>query len=198
MPKPNTPDVDFKSGLPVPRGQYRNEGVHFIRPSELQQLKQQRAYENQKEQQLRVLPKPYDFRAEQEQSYQQFNNQPQPSRFAARYNPKDDQVQVNIPVIPMRYIPVNSEPVVNIPARQYGQPGFARTPNAYIPPQRNDQEDSYQDDEESSGQPGIAVANAFNGQYYVFGPKNVLHRVEYEGGQTPEDKNNNGYTAQLR
>lgn len=85
------------------------------------------------------------------------------------------------------------------PTNQYGPPQ-----PQYIPPateQNNgsgDAETEY-DDEESEAGPSVAVANAVNnGQYYILGQDNTLQRVVYMTSQTEDDKQNNGFTAQLR
>lgn len=94
-----------------------------------------------------------------------------------------------------------------LPARAYGPP----QPNDF-PVTRDDQEQPQNDaddngeDEDESDEPAIAVSNVVSGdvvqgqvgQYYILLPDSSLQKVRFATKQTEEDREINGFSAQLR
>lgn len=92
-----------------------------------------------------------------------------------------------------------------LPARAYGAP----QPNNF-PTNRNDpeqpQSENDDNDEDESDEPSIAVSNVVSGdavqgqvgQYYLLLPDSSLQRVRFATKQTEEDREINGFSAQLR
>lgn len=100
--------------------------------------------------------------------------------------------------------------VQQLPAQAYGPP---QTPNNNEPEVSTDspQPEDYDDDREESDVPAIAVSNAQStgdlvqetqegqvGQYYILLPDNSLQKVRFATAQTVEDRQINGFSAQLR
>uniref|UniRef100_A0A9I3GJ70 DUF4794 domain-containing protein n=1 Tax=Anopheles farauti TaxID=69004 RepID=A0A9I3GJ70_9DIPT len=88
-----------------------------------------------------------------------------------------------------------------VPAETYGPPeqeeAQPEDPVTTEQPQvvQEESEDDYEDD---AGRSVVAVANAFSGQYYILAPDNTLQRVVYSTMITDEDRQANGFSAQLK
>uniref|UniRef100_A0A182PV58 DUF4794 domain-containing protein n=1 Tax=Anopheles epiroticus TaxID=199890 RepID=A0A182PV58_9DIPT len=61
---------------------------------------------------------------------------------------------------------------------------------------QDDNDDDY--DEDDAGRTVVAVSNSFSGQYYILAPDNTLQRVIYSTMVTDEDRQVNGFSAQLK
>lgn len=112
-----------------------------------------------------------------------------------------------------------------LPAQAYGPPQInnngpvARQPQPEIPQneepeqtQDDNNNEEEEDDQEDSGEPALAVANAAGptgnlvqetqqgqiGQYYILLPDNSLQKVRFATKQTVEDREIDGFSAQLR
>uniref|UniRef100_A0A1Y9J099 DUF4794 domain-containing protein n=1 Tax=Anopheles quadriannulatus TaxID=34691 RepID=A0A1Y9J099_ANOQN len=92
-----------------------------------------------------------------------------------------------------------------VPAETYGPPEQeeeqqqpeeqpATTEQPQVPQDESD--DDY--DEDDAGRTVVAVSNAFSGQYYILAPDNTLQRVIYSTMVTDEDRQVNGFSAQLK
>lgn len=92
-----------------------------------------------------------------------------------------------------------------MPAETYGPPEQeeeqqqpeelpATTEQPQVPQDEGD--DDY--DEDDAGRTVVAVSNAFSGQYYILAPDNTLQRVIYSTMVTDEDRQVNGFSAQLK
>ncbi|XP_053681324.1 putative uncharacterized protein DDB_G0274435 [Anopheles nili] len=95
------------------------------------------------------------------------------------------------------------QPQTQIPADTYGPPEEEQQQPEVTPvtteqpdvPQEDKDEDEYNDDD---GQTRVAVSNSFAGQYYILTPENTLQRVVYSAMVTDEDREVNGFSAQLK
>uniref|UniRef100_A0A182NPR7 TPR_REGION domain-containing protein n=1 Tax=Anopheles dirus TaxID=7168 RepID=A0A182NPR7_9DIPT len=89
-----------------------------------------------------------------------------------------------------------------VPAETYGPPEQEEVqpeePVTTEQPHEVAQEESEDDYEHDAGRPVVAVANAFSGQYYILSPDNTLQRVVYSTMITDEDRQANGFSAQLK
>ncbi|XP_052900554.1 activating signal cointegrator 1 complex subunit 2 homolog [Anopheles moucheti] len=90
------------------------------------------------------------------------------------------------------------------PAETYGPPEQeeeqqqpeeqpATTEQPQVPQDEN--EDDYDED---GGRTVVAVSNSFSGQYYILSPDNTLQRVVFSTMVTDEDRQVNGFSAQLK
>lgn len=111
--------------------------------------------------------------------------------------PKDEVERENVePELPENDQPENEEP------QSEEQPEDERQPQNEEEQPQNDTEND-EDDEEGSV-PTIAVANAesngnlVQGQYYLLLPDQSLQKVRFATKQTDEDRQINGFSAQLR
>lgn len=103
--------------------------------------------------------------------------------------------------------------VQQLPARAYGPPqtnnNVPQQPEPESP--QNETSDDNNEDEEESDEPAVAVANAESsaklvqeaqqgqvGQYYILLPDSSLQKVRFATRQTVEDREINGFSAQLR
>lgn len=109
--------------------------------------------------------------------------------------------------------------VQQLPPQEYGPPKAAQ-PETTEFPQRNEPEqpqsipnnnnndyDESSEESDENDEPSIVVSNAEShakiqqsqyGQYYILLPDNSLQKVRYATGQSDEDRQINGYSAQLR
>ncbi|XP_050081199.1 uncharacterized protein LOC126568725 [Anopheles maculipalpis] len=60
------------------------------------------------------------------------------------------------------------------------------------------QDESEDDYDENTGRTVVAVSNSFSGQYYILAPDNTLQRVVFSTMVTDEDRQVNGFSAQLK
>uniref|UniRef100_A0A182YCD7 DUF4794 domain-containing protein n=1 Tax=Anopheles stephensi TaxID=30069 RepID=A0A182YCD7_ANOST len=60
------------------------------------------------------------------------------------------------------------------------------------------QDESDDDYDEDAGRTVVAVSNSFSGQYYILAPDNTLQRVVFSTMVTDEDRQVNGFSAQLK
>ena len=108
-----------------------------------------------------------------------------------------------------------------LPAQEYGPPQtnnnvpIARQPQPEIPentePEQSQDDSDNEEDPEESDVPALAVSNVEStgnlvqetqegqiGQYYILLPDNSLQKVRFATKQTVEDREINGFSAQLR
>ncbi|XP_070490566.1 uncharacterized protein [Chironomus tepperi] len=143
----------------------------------------------------------------------QFASQQQQLReqkFDQQRNPKNDAQQL----LPQEYGPPKAEQPVTTEFPQRNEPEQPQNfPNKNINNNNDDDDDESSEElsDESDEQPVIAVANAQAyakqisatqqgqyGQYYILLPDNSLQKVRYATGQNDEDRQINGFSAQLR
>jgi hypothetical protein len=138
------------------------------------------------------------------------NQQLREQKFVQQRNPKNDAQQLP----PQEYGPPRTEQPVTTEFPQRNEP---EQPQNF--PNKNNNNNTNNDDDESSEessdeideQPSIAVANAQAyakqisetqqgqyGQYYILLPDNSLQKVRFATGQNEEDRQINGFSAQLR
>jgi hypothetical protein len=119
-------------------------------------------------------------------------------------NPKSDAQPFNSPA--QAYGPPktnNDEPEVRVTEPE--------VPQNEEPEQSQTENDDYEDDQDASGEPTVAVATAESngdlveviqqgqvGQYYILLPDNSLQKVRFATKQTEDDRQFNGFSAQLR
>lgn len=92
-----------------------------------------------------------------------------------------------------------------LPARAYGSPQPNNFPVDRNDPEQAQNEDDDNDEDESDG-PAVAVSSVVSGdavqgqvgQYYLLLPDSSLQRVRFATKQTEEDREINGFSAQLR
>jgi hypothetical protein len=104
-------------------------------------------------------------------------------------NPKDEVQQI----AQQQYGP----PRTNIPSVNDPQPQVPQTDDE--PELSTEEPESDENDE--NDEPVIAVSNSEDvqqGQYYILLPDNSLQKVRFATGQTAEDRQLNGFSAQLR
>lgn len=163
--------------VPPQSAPFRNQRPALIRNGRLQSVPQFNKFQQQQQQ-------PF-FGQQQQQPFfgqpQQQQQQQQP--FFEQQQQEQPNVEYGAPTEP------NNQ--YGTPAQTYPYP--AQEPQEETETEENSTEDNATDD------PVIAVANAAsNGQYYILGKDNTLQRVVYETIQTDDDRQNNGFTAQLR
>ncbi|CAG9809981.1 unnamed protein product [Chironomus riparius] len=137
------------------------------------------------------------------------NQQLHEQKFGQQRNPKNDAQQLP----PQEYGPPKAEQPVTTEFPQRNEPEQPQNfPNKNIYNNKNDDDESSEESsDESDEQPVIAVANAQAyakqisatqqgqvGQYYILLPDSSLQKVRYATGQNEEDRQINGFSAQLR
>jgi len=138
------------------------------------------------------------------------NQQLREQKFGQQRNPKNDAQQLP----PQEYGPPREEQPITTEFPQRNEPEQPQNfpnKNTNNNNEDNDDESSEESSDESDEQPVIAVSNAQTyakqisatqqgqyGQYYILLPDNSLQKVRFATGQNEEDRQINGFSAQLQ
>uniref|UniRef100_A0A182MCV3 Uncharacterized protein n=1 Tax=Anopheles culicifacies TaxID=139723 RepID=A0A182MCV3_9DIPT len=158
---------------------------------------------------LKVQGLPVDQRKDFQQRAnlrQQVVNRPLPANFAQRpLIPVNGQLRalpaVRANVFQQQVVQPESQVQPQAtPAETYGPPEQEEQPEEPVTTEQPQvpQDESEDDYDEDGGRTVVAVSNSFSGQYYILSPDNTLQRVVFSTMVTDEDRQVNGFSAQLK